>query len=185
MTDITQLILDDHDTFRRRFAALDDAKSVQELRAIWEPLAAFLDLHAIAEEEIFYPQLLRRADDSEDETIDAIGDHNEIRDAVHKAARFPVGSDSWWQAVREARVANSEHMAEEEDDGLVDFRRNASAELRDELGERFAAFKQEHVGARGLDTSDKDPEGYVETVEAGFEPHNHGDGSLGIGDLKA
>jgi hypothetical protein len=182
MTDITKLILDDHETFRRRFAALDDAKGTTEIRAIWEPLAALLDLHAIAEEEIFYPQLLRRADDSEGETIDAIGDHNEIRDAVRKAARYPIGTDSWWQAVREARVANSDHMAEEEDDGLADFRRNGSPELRDELGNKFAAFKKDHAGKRDLDTSDKDPEEYVEAVEAGFE--GHGDGSLGIGSLK-
>ncbi|MGQ0774776.1 MAG: hypothetical protein ACT4NY_10225 [Pseudonocardiales bacterium] len=49
--DITQLILDDHETFRREFAALDDADKPEQLRAIWEPLAALLDVHAVAEEE--------------------------------------------------------------------------------------------------------------------------------------
>jgi hypothetical protein len=43
MADITQLILDDHDTFRREFAALDDAQEPEQLRAIWEPLSALLD----------------------------------------------------------------------------------------------------------------------------------------------
>ncbi|HEV7974328.1 hemerythrin domain-containing protein [Amycolatopsis sp.] len=182
MSDITKLILDDHDSFRRRFAALDDANGVDELRAIWEPLAAFLDLHAVAEEEVFYPNLLRRGDDAEDETVDAVGDHNDIRDAVHEAERHPIDSDEWWKAVHDARMANSEHMAEEEDEALADFRRNASAELRDDLGRRFAEFKKAHPGARDLDTGDKDPQGYVNEVEAGFEGHS--EGSLGIGSLK-
>jgi hypothetical protein len=185
--DITALIMKDHAWFRQQFASLDDLQARPsaepgELSAIWAPLAARLDVHALAEERIFYPQLLEFGENPEDETLDAIGDHNEIRDAVHEAGRHPVGSDPWWKAVREARVANSDHMAEEEDDGLADFRRNASPALRDELGRRFAAFKQEHAGARGIDTGDKDPQAYVEDVEA--ELKGHPDGSLGIGSLK-
>ncbi|MGH3899471.1 MAG: hemerythrin domain-containing protein [Pseudonocardiaceae bacterium] len=166
MTDITQLILDDHDTFRREFAALDDAGEPEQLRAIWEPLAALLDVHAVAEEVIFYPQLLRRGDDAEDETVDAIGDHNDIRDGVHEAARHPIGSPQWWEGVRQARMANSEHMAEEEDEALADFRRNTPLSLREDLGHQFLRFKADHAGARDIDTSDKDPQGYVSAVQA-------------------
>ena len=163
--DITQLILDDHESFRREFAALDDAEDAEQLRVIWEPLAAHLEVHAAAEEAIFYPQLLRRGDDAEDETIDAIGDHNDIRDGVREAAQHPIGSPPWWEGVRRARMANSEHMAEEEDEALVDFRRNASLEVRQELGRRFLDFKNSHPGAQDLDTSDKDPEQYLSAVQ--------------------
>lgn len=183
MTDITQLILDDHETFRRQFAALDDAEGPEQLRAIWEPLAALLDVHAVAEETIFYPQLLRRGDDAEDETLDAIGDHNDIRDGVHEAARHPIGSSEWWDAVGRTRVANSSHMAEEEDEALPDFRRNSPLGVRADLGRRFLEFKAEHAGAQNLDTSDKDPQGYVNAVQAEISPDN-GKGSLGIGSLK-
>lgn len=183
ITDITQLILDDHEIFRRKFAALDDAQTPEQLRAIWEPLAALLDVHAVAEEIIFYPQLLRRGEDAEDETLDAIGDHNDIRDGVREAVRYPIGSPRWWDAVRAARVANSTHMAEEEDDALPDFRRNAPLHLREDLGRQFLEFKADHPDARGLDTSDKDPQGYVSAIQAQAAP-NAGIGSLGIGSLK-
>ncbi len=183
MADITQLILDDHETFRREFAALDDADQPEQLRAIWEPLAALLDVHAVAEEAIFYPQLLRRGDDAEDETIDAIGDHNEIRDGVREAARHLIGSPQWWDAVRQTRVANSNHMAEEEDDALPDFRRNAPLSVREDLGRRFLEFKADHADARNLDTSDKDPQEYVNAVKAQISPARES-GSLGIGSLK-
>lgn len=183
MADITQLILDDHETFRREFAALDDANEPAELQAIWEPLATLLDVHAVAEETIFYPQLLLHGDNAEDETLDAVGDHNDIRDGVHEAARHPVGSPQWWDAVRQARMANSDHMAEEEDDALPDFRRNAPLSLREDLGRQFLEFKAEHSGARNLDTSDKDPQGYVSAVQAQISSGN-GSSSLGIGSLK-
>jgi Hemerythrin HHE cation binding domain len=166
MADITQLILDDHETFRREFAALDDTHDPEELKAIWEPLATLLDVHAVAEEAIFYPQLLRRGDDAEDETLDAIGDHNDIRDGVHEADRHPVGSPQWWDGVRQVRSANSDHMAEEEDDALPDFRRNAPLSLREELGRQFLEFKAEHSGGRNLDASNKDPQGYVSEIQA-------------------
>ena len=71
--DITALILDDHDTFRRGFAALDEAQSpdvdertrAERLAAAWTPLADLLDLHAVAEEQIFYPELLLKGDRGE------------------------------------------------------------------------------------------------------------------------
>lgn len=183
MADITTVILDDHETFRRKFAELDELRVPDELAKAWEPLAGLLDLHAAAEEAVFYPELVQRGSGAEDETVDAVGDHNEIRDAVHEAARHPVGSAEWHKAVRAARVANSNHMAEEEDDALPDFRTHADPGLREELGRRFLEFKDEHPGARGLDTSDVDPQEYVRAVESGPEGAS-GDPSLGIGSLK-
>ena len=59
--DITQLILDDHHEQRRLFAILDqvDRGDTRTLGAIWTRLSAFLEIHAEAEEQIFYPALLR------------------------------------------------------------------------------------------------------------------------------
>lgn len=175
MPDITTLILDDHAWFRRQFAALDELEAREnpdpaELSRLWDPLAARLDVHAIAEEKIFYPELLEHGEDPEDETVDAIGDHNEIRDGVAKATAHPVGSAQWWEGVWDARRANDEHMAEEENEGLANFRRNASTELRESLGTRFAEFMAEHPTTDGLDNRDKDPQGYVDDVEEGRDP---------------
>ncbi len=173
MADITALILDEHEWFRRQFAALDDLQAqepldVEAVRALWGRLAAKLDVHAVAEEQIFYPQLLRFGDDPEEETLDAIGDHNDIRDGVHQAGQLPIGTGPWWEAVGRARKANDEHMGEEEREGLSDFRRHAPAGLRDELGKQFAEFLEEHRTTAGLDVSDKDPEEYVHDAERRF-----------------
>jgi hypothetical protein len=167
MDDITALILDDHHAFRRGFARLDDAKGTEALRAVWEPLATYLEIHAEAEEAILYPHLLKRGDpaNAEEETEDAIRDHNKIRDAIVEARRHPVGSDEWWAGVWQARTENSEHLAEEEDEALPDFRKHASMELRAELGARWLRFYGEHPCAMGLKIRDKDPEKYIEENE--------------------
>src|SRR5919206_3733546 len=123
MADIVELIYEDHDWFRRHFFYLDSASTVEEFTAIWEPLALRLEIHADAEERIFYPALLRqgRAGDPKDETEDAIDDHNAIRDAVREAARHRPGSPEWLAAVGRARTENGEHLDEEEREALPDF----------------------------------------------------------------
>jgi Hemerythrin HHE cation binding domain len=165
--DITQLILDDHHEQRRLFAILEqiDPADADTLSAVWGRLAAFLDLHAEAEEEIFYPELLKIGkgaggkDTPEDETEDAIHDHNEIRDAVAAVAGHDVGSDGWYEAVARANEANSDHMAEEEREGLTDFRRHVGLQLRHDLAVSFAAFEAAHFA--GVEPVDKDPEEYI------------------------
>jgi Hemerythrin HHE cation binding domain len=183
--DITALILDDHDTFRRGFAALDELQGPADstpdpaaLAGVWRPLADLLDVHAAAEEEIFYPRLLRAGSDGVDETVDAIGDHNDIRDAIRQADAAAVGTAAWWAGVNAARAANTEHMAEEEDDALADYRRHTDADTRRTLGRAFLEFKATHRTAASVDTSDKDPHAYVAAQLPARDP------SLRIGSLR-
>jgi hypothetical protein len=187
--DITQLVLDDHHEQRRLFAILEqiDPADTGSLAAVWGRLAAFLEVHAAAEEAIFYPALLQvgiaaqRKAGVEDETLDAIGDHNEIRDAVAEAERHAVGSEAWHAAVAQANQANGDHMAEEEREGLTDFRRLAGLTQRHELAVAFAAFEARNV--TGVDAVDRDPAGYIREAESELGPG--GDGSLGIGGLRS
>lgn len=166
--DITELILDDHREQRRLFAILEqiERSDTANLTAIWNRLATFLDLHAEAEERIFYPALLHLGKGRGGEhtppaeTEDAIKDHNDIRDAVAGVGHHDVGSDGWFDAVAAANKANGDHMAEEEREGLTDFRRNASLTTRHRLGVEFAAFEAARVA--GVEPIDKDPQQYID-----------------------
>jgi Hemerythrin HHE cation binding domain len=187
--DITQLILDDHHEQRRRFAILEqiDGADVQSLSDIWARLAVFLEVHAAAEEAIFYPELVRLAigpqplGSAEPETIDAIYDHNEIRDAIAAVAGHRVGSPGWRDAVADVNRANGDHMAEEEREGLTDFRRRVSLAERHSLAVSFVAFEARNFA--GIRPVDKDPEAYVRQQEEAARARV-GSGSLGVGDLK-
>jgi Hemerythrin HHE cation binding domain len=165
--DITQLILDDHADQRRLFAILEqiDDTDTASLTSVWRRLAGLLDAHAEAEERFFYPSVLKLGKGAGGkptaaaETEDAIKDHNEIRDAVADVARHDAGSPSWRKAVADANKANADHMAEEERQGLTDFRQHAPLALRHDLGVRFAAFAADHL--TGVTPKDKDPKAYI------------------------
>jgi Hemerythrin HHE cation binding domain len=186
--DITQLILDDHHEQRRLFAILEqvDAGDTATLSAVWDRLAAFLEVHAAAEEAIFYPELLAagqaagRIGRSEEETLDAISDHNDIRDAIGAVAQHPAGTPEWLDAIAAVNVANGDHMAEEEREGLTDFRREASLQLRHDLAVAFAAFEARNFA--GVSPVDKDPGEYVRAAER--SAGHSATGSLGIGSMR-
>jgi hemerythrin superfamily protein len=166
--DITQLILEDHAEQRRLFALIEqvDRTDTEALGALWKRLQGLLDTHAEAEERHFYPRLMeigKGANDSDSaaaESKDAIKDHNEIRDTGKAVDRHDIGSDAWFEAIGKCNKANGDHMAEEERQGLTDFRRHASLEERHTLGVRFAAFEASH--RTGVEPVDKDPETWVE-----------------------
>ena len=166
--DITELILFQHHEQRRQFALLDEVPpdDTDTLGALWQRLCVLLEVHAEAEERYFYPELLRLGhgapgseDGPEDETEDAIGDHNDIREGIRKADANPVGSDGWWEGVRAAREANSDHMAEEEREDLADFRRHADLQTRHDIAVQFVTYENQHF--RGIKAEDHDPEEWV------------------------
>ena len=169
--DITQLILDDHHEQRRLFAMLDeiDPADTGTLQVIWGRLCAFLEVHAEAEERIFYPALLRVGKgaggkpDAEEETEHAIRDHNKIRSAVMAVDKLKVGGPEWFAAVAAANKENGDHMAEEEREGLTDFRRNADRETRHKLAVAFASWEARHFA--GVEPVQKDPKAYVAAVK--------------------
>jgi hypothetical protein len=167
--DITDVILHQHGEQRRMFAMLDELPrdDTEGLAAVWKRLEILLETHAEAEEKYFYPVLLRvgkgeaDADDVEEEVEDAVKDHNDIRDGIRRAARHEVGSNEWWEAVVDCRVANSDHMAEEERQDLADFRRHADLQQRHDIAVAFLRYESMKA-ATGVPPKDKDPEEYVE-----------------------
>jgi hypothetical protein len=174
--DITQLITDDHYEQRRLFALLEqiDDGDTATLDDVWSRLSAFLEVHAACEEEVFYPALVRNGlrsgyvKGAEAETLDAIKDHNEIRDAISVVARHEVGAPGWRDAVAAVNVANGDHMAEEEREGLTDFRRTVALELRHDLGVQFIRFESRNY--QHVLPIDRDPATYVREVEDRLAP---------------
>jgi hypothetical protein len=174
--DITQLITDDHYEQRRLFALLEqiDDGDTATLDELWSRLSAFLEVHAACEEEVFYPALVRSGlrsgyvKGAEAETLDAIKDHNEIRDAISVVARHEVGTPGWRDAVAAVNVANGDHMAEEEREGLTDFRRTVALDLRHDLGVQFIRFESRNY--QHVLPIDRDPATYVREVEDRLAP---------------
>jgi hypothetical protein len=169
--DICNLILDDHAEQRKLFAIIEEIGpgDSDALGSVWNRLHGLLDTHAEAEERYFYPTVVRRgegagdADGMKDEVEDAIDDHNEIRDAAAAVAKESVGSKAWFDAVDKANLVNSKHMAEEERQGMTDYRRHTTPEERHAAAIRFAAFDAKYL--TGVEAVDKDADAYIEQQE--------------------
>ena len=168
--DIVDCIYADHARQRMMFAALDEAKDdAQALGKIFTKLKNFLEAHAEAEERFFYPTLLKKGDgaldsDSAHETTeDAIEDHNKIAAAAEEALKHTPGSKAWWEAVDKCNCANSEHMSEEERQGLTDFRRTVPLKTRVELAIQYLAF--ESANEDDYEREEKDVDAYIEENE--------------------
>ena len=71
-------------------------------------------------------------------------------------------------------------MAEEEREGLTDFRRLAGLQQRHDLAVAFAAFEARNFA--GVPAVDRDPESYIRQAEQDLRPG--ATGSLDIGSLK-
>lgn len=174
--DIAEVILKDHQEQRYLFSLLEqmDRSATEDLSEIWGRLSAFLEVHARAEELFFYPTLLRDGrgeggmPDASSETKDAIKDHNEIRDAIAEVLKHQVGSKDWFNAINEVNKANSDHMGEEERQGLADFRRTVTLTARHELAIQFIVFEAKNIN--GITARDIDPETYVKRSSAPGKP---------------
>ena len=166
--DITEIIAHQHAEQRRMFAMLEEwpRDDHEGLAALWTRLEILLETHAEGEEKYYYPELLALgtggadAESVDEEVVDAIKDHNDIRKATRKVGRCKTGSAAWWTAVTDANVYNSNHMAEEERQDLADFRQQATLELRHEIALKFIRYEALKA-ATGITPTDKDPERYV------------------------
>lgn len=169
--DITEVILHQHAEQRRMFTMLEEWPRDDEdgLDALWKRLEILLEVHAEAEERFFYPELVKLgegagdADSVEEEVEDAIKDHNEIRDTIAGVARQEVGTPGWHEAIASVNLANGDHMAEEEREGLTDFRRTASLQLRHDLAVEFIGFEARCYQL--VKPRDRDPATYVRDTE--------------------
>lgn len=128
--EITALVMSEHDAFRRAFTDLEQAEDVA---AAWEQLANRREVHAVAEERLFYPVLADEAGDGVADGRTAVREHNDIRHSVRAVADHEVSSQSWWDAVDRVQQVNGDQMAEERE-LIPRYKDSVDAARRDELG---------------------------------------------------
>lgn len=160
--DIIEVILADHRRIQRLLAALRDTarygggpEAACSLGQVWHRLAELLAHHAEAEQEIWYPALFGQGRERDAELDAAIADHDDIREALREAVLHPVGSACWWRAAAAANQLTTGHLACEERGLLTDFTRQATPELRRELGRQWTVFttaRRRDTRAGGADT---------------------------------
>ena len=77
---------------------------------------------------------------------------------------YRLAENAWWAAVDKCNYHNSEHMSEEERQGLTDFRRTVPLQERTRLAIQYLAFEAKHAGS--YQRQEKDPDDYIEKNQA-------------------
>ena len=138
---VTDLIAQDHRTFQQLFFELENARSND--REVLERLIDELDVHARAEEAVFYPavrEVSRRTDDAE-------AGHEHMRTLVEAVRAATPGSRELAQAILQLKQTVLNHAVEEEAGIFMDAARLGLDKLG-ELGEAMDREKRALQGSR-------------------------------------
>jgi hemerythrin superfamily protein len=164
--DALTLLKADHDKVKDLFRGFESIKGNDdddERKAeLVDEICYELTVHAMLEEEIFYPAL-RGAIDDDDMLDEADVEHAGARDLISQLEVMYPGDDHFDATVTVLGEEVAHHIGKEETD-LFDAARNAGLDL-DELGERLAARKEE------LDEDLASPPSSIDAIDATL-PHN-------------
>ncbi len=136
--DVVEVILADHRWFEEALRELRDVES--DRAAVLADLATVLIAHAEAEESKVYPQLKKKHAIDAEEVEHSEHEHDEGNEALLELMEVEdTTSEEFGDKTHELSEALSHHLDEEERDVLNPARTDVSQEVRDELGEKFAA----------------------------------------------
>lgn len=143
--DVVDLIMHDHREMERLF---DELKSHPEKRPLLVPtLATLLTAHSRAEEEEVYPAA-RNETDGVDEVAHSQEEHLQAEQLLERLADLDPQSATFDQVLDDLVESVSHHIEDEESTVLSTMRKQLDDERRAELGQAFAASRDEHLGDR-------------------------------------
>lgn len=141
MTDIIELVLQDHLAVAALFDKLQAATGADDQTALFVQVKDALERHASAEEKVLYPRVRKEVPDGREESTDAIEEHDQIREALKEVEEHDAGTALFTLAVTQLVATTKHHVGVEEAELLPDFRKNSDAAEREELGRRFEEAK--------------------------------------------
>lgn len=144
--DVVTLILDDHRLFEALLRNLRDETA--DRQAALDRLSAVLIAHAEAEEREVYPSLRKQTSVDAEQVEHSEHEHDEGNQALLEV--LDVGntdSEEFGEAVEELTKALAHHLDEEERTILNPARMEVDEDVRNKLGQQFAAARSELLDA--------------------------------------
>ena len=134
------LLKSDHEEVKKLFRQVE-AEDDQE--AIFNQIKGALEIHAMIEEEIFYPAVKKaRSDNVKDEVREAYEEHKQIKALLAAIAEISPDEESYSAKIKVLKEDVEHHVQEEEGEMFPDARKYLRDELED-LGAEMQARKDE------------------------------------------
>ena len=143
--DIYSLIKKDHQEIAGLFRRLKAAEGFSETsEQLFAQLREELELHAHAEERVWYPAL-REAEGTQELVEEALDDHELVQDLLDELAASRMDDAAWSEKLEVLEEYVEDHIEEEESDIFDVALQLFSAEQAAELAQHWQIAKQEHM----------------------------------------
>jgi iron-sulfur cluster repair protein YtfE (RIC family) len=121
-------------------------RAVKGRDELFAQLKAELDLHAMIEEEIFYPAL-EETDEARDITLEAYEEHRIVKQLLAELEAEPKDTEEWTAKFMVLKENIEHHVEEEEGELFKKARQALSEEEIETLGEQLQDAKQQNRAA--------------------------------------
>lgn len=121
-------------------------RAVKGRDELFTKLKQELDLHAMIEEEIFYP-VLEEADETRDITLEAYEEHRLVKQLLNELEAEPKDTEEWTAKFTVLKENIEHHVEEEEGEMFKKARQVLSEEEIESLGERLREAKEQNKAA--------------------------------------
>jgi hemerythrin superfamily protein len=143
--DIYSLIRKDHQevaSFFRRLKAMEGFSETSE--QLFAQLREELELHAHAEERVWYPAL-QEAEGTQELVEEALDDHELVQGLLDELAASRMDDEAWNEKLEVLEEHVKDHIEEEESNIFDVARQLFSTEQAAELAQHWQTAKQEHM----------------------------------------
>jgi hypothetical protein len=142
------LLKADHETVAGILESIEETteRAVKGRDELFARLKEELDLHAMIEEEIFYPAL-EETEEAREITLEAYEEHRLVKQLLTELEAEPKDTEEWTAKFTVLKENIEHHVEEEEGEMFKKARKALSEEEIETLGEQLQAAKQQNKAA--------------------------------------
>ena len=142
------LLKADHEKVAGILETIEDTteRAVKGRDELFARLKAELDLHAMIEEEIFYPAL-EDTEEAREITLEAYEEHRLVKQLLAELEAEPKDTEEWTAKFTVLKENIEHHVEEEEGEMFKKARQALSEEEIETLGDRLQEAKQQNKAA--------------------------------------
>jgi hypothetical protein len=141
--DAFELLTADHEKVAGILESIEETteRALKGREELFARLKSEMDLHALIEEEIFYPAL-EEADETRDVTLEAYEEHRLVKQLLSELEAEEKDTEEWTAKFTVLKENIEHHVEEEEDEMFKQARKVLSEEQIEMLGDQLQEAKQ-------------------------------------------
>ena len=125
----------------KQFEALDAADAVEKRRVV-DHIIEQLAVHAVVEEQVFYPAVRRANEETRDLVLEGLEEHHIVKWTLAELQKMSPTDERFDAKVRVLMESVRHHVDEEEDELFAAVRKALATQELESLGDQIEAAKQ-------------------------------------------